>query len=87
MCSSDLVKALTRLSSSTGLIADRESNRKSQIRDFNADMTKLQARMASLLDRYVKQFAAMDALVGSLNSQKSGLKATFDNMSAIYGNK
>jgi len=43
--------------------------------------------MASLLDRYVKQFAAMDALVGSLNSQKSGLKATFDNMSAIYGNK
>jgi len=83
----DAVKALTRLSSSTGLIADRESNRKSQIRDFNADMTKLQARMASLLDRYVKQFAAMDALVGSLNSQKSGLKATFDNMSAIYGNK
>ena len=43
--------------------------------------------MASLLDRYVKQFAAMDALVGNLNSQKSGLKTTFDNMSAMYSNK
>ena len=31
--------------------------------------------------------AAMDALVGSLNSQKTGLKTTFDNMSAMYSNK
>lgn len=83
----DAVKTLSALSSPTGLIAVRENNRQSEIRGYNDDLTKLQARMASLLDRYTKQFAAMDALVGSLNSQKSGLKTTFDNMSAMYSNK
>lgn len=83
----DAVKVLAGLSSPSGLIAGRENNRQSEIRGYNDDMTKLQARMASLLDRYTKQFAAMDALVGSLNSQKAGLKTTFDNMSALYSNK
>jgi flagellar hook-associated protein 2 len=83
----DAVKVLAGLSSPSGLIAGRENNRQSEIRGYNDDMTKLQARMVSLLDRYTKQFAAMDALVGSLNSQKAGLKTTFDNMSALYSNK
>jgi len=83
----DAVKILTGLSSPTGLIVGRENNRQSEIQGYNDDMTKLQARMAALLDRYTRQFAAMDALVGSLNSQKSGLKTTFDNMSAMYSNK
>ena len=83
----DAVKALTALSSPTGLIVNRENNRQKEILGYNDQMTKLQERMAALLDRYTKQFAAMDALVGNLNSQKSGLKTTFDNMSAMYSNK
>jgi len=83
----DAVKALTALSSPTGLIVNRENNRQKEILGYNDQMTKLQKRMAALLDRYTKQFAAMDALVGNLNSQKSGLKTTFDNMSAMYSNK
>jgi len=83
----DAVKALTALSSPTGLIVNRENNRQKEILGYNDQMTKLQERMAALLDRYTKQFAAMDALVGNLNSQKSGLKTTFDNMSAMYNNK
>jgi len=83
----DAVKALTALSSPTGLIVNRKNNRQKEILGYNDQMTKLQERMAALLDRYTKQFAAMDALVGNLNSQKSGLKTTFDNMSAMYSNK
>ena len=83
----DAVKALTALSSPTGLIVNRENNRQKEILGYNDQMTKLQERMAALLDRYTKQFAAMDALVGNLNSQKSGLKTTFDNMYAMYSNK
>jgi flagellar capping protein FliD len=43
--------------------------------------------MDALLARYQKQFASMDSLVGSVNSQKTSLKATFDGMMATYTNK
>jgi len=50
-------------------------------------LTKLQARMDTLLARYQKQFASMDSMVGSVNSQKTSLKSTFDGMMASYTNK
>jgi hypothetical protein len=40
-----------------------------------------------LLDRYTKQFAAMDSIVGGIMSQKSGLTSTFNAMMAAYTNK
>jgi flagellar capping protein FliD len=43
--------------------------------------------MDALLARYQKQFASMDSLVGSVNSQKTSLKSTFDGMMATYTNK
>jgi flagellar capping protein FliD len=46
----------------------------------------LQTRMKALLDRYTQQFAAMESLVGSINSQKAGLKTSFDGMMSIYTN-
>jgi flagellar capping protein FliD len=43
--------------------------------------------MTALLSRYTKQFAAMDSLVGNVNSQKTSLKSSFDGMMASYTNK
>jgi flagellar capping protein FliD len=43
--------------------------------------------MDALLARYTKQFAAMDTLVGQINTQKTSLKSTFDGMMAAYTNK
>jgi flagellar hook-associated protein 2 len=43
--------------------------------------------MDTLLKRYQKQFAAMDSFVGSVNSQKSSLKSSFEGMMAAYTNK
>jgi flagellar capping protein FliD len=43
--------------------------------------------MDSLLARYQKQFAAMNSLVGSVNSQKTSLKSSFDGMMASLTGK
>ena len=43
--------------------------------------------MDLVLKRYQKQFAAMDSLVGNVNSQKTSLKSTFDGMMASMTGK
>jgi len=83
----DAVKKLTNLLSATGPILTKSQNATKENTNYQAQLTKLQTRMDALLARYQKQFAAMDSLVGSVNSQKTSLKATFDGMMATYTNK
>jgi flagellar hook-associated protein 2 len=83
----DAVKKLTDLLGPSGVIARQSQNATSQNSKYQSDLTKLQTRMDGLLKRYQKQFAAMDSLVGSVNSQKSSLKSSFDGMMAAYTNK
>jgi flagellar capping protein FliD len=40
-----------------------------------------------MLARYNKQFASMESIVGSVNSQKTSLKSSFDGMMSVYTNK
>jgi len=54
---------------------------------YKDELTRLEGRMTTLLDRYTKQFSVMDELVGRVNSQKSGLKSSFDGLMAMYTNK
>ena len=83
----DAVKKLTDLLGTSGVIARQSQNATTQNTKYQGDLAKLQTRMDGLLKRYQKQFAAMDSLVGSVNSQKSSLKSTFDGMMAAYTNK
>lgn len=83
----DAVKKLTNLLSPTGPLMTKSENANTENTKYQAQLTKLQARMDSLLVRYQKQFAAMDSMVGSVNSQKTSLKSTFDAMMASYTNK
>jgi flagellar hook-associated protein 2 len=83
----DAVKKLTNLLSATGPLLTKSENATKENTNYQAQLTKLQTRMDALLARYQKQFAAMDSLVGSVNSQKTSLKATFDGMMATYTNK
>ena len=46
----------------------------------------LNLRMEALLARYTKQFGLMESLVGQSNSQREGLKSTFEGMMAMYTN-
>ena len=51
------------------------------------DLSKLEARMEVLLQRYTRQFAIMDALVGQLNAQRESLKGSFDALMSTYTKK
>ena len=83
----EAVRRLTKLVGPTGPIVSNSQNAETQNTKYKEQLAKLDIRMTSLLSRYTKQFAAMDSLVGSVNSQKSSLKSTFDGMMAAYTNK
>jgi flagellar hook-associated protein 2 len=83
----DAVKKLTNMLGPTGSLATKTNNANTESDKYRARLVTLQLRMDALLARYQKQFASMDSLVGSVNSQKTSLKATFDGMMASYTNK
>jgi flagellar hook-associated protein 2 len=83
----DAVARLDRILRSTGQLTVQTDNANKQISVYKADLTKLDARLTLLLDRYTKQFSAMDSIVGSNNSLKTSLKSSFDGMMSIYTNK
>ena len=77
----DAVKRLTDLVSTGGPILNASNNAGAKIKAYNVRLTDLNVRMQTVLDRYTKQFAAMDAMVGKMNSLRDSLKSQFDNMS------
>jgi flagellar hook-associated protein 2 len=83
----DAFKKLTNLLASSGPLMTKSENANTENTRYQSQLAKLQLRMDALLVRYQKQFASMDSLVGSVNSQKTSLKATFDGMMAAYTNK
>lgn len=83
----EAVRKLTKLVSATGPIVSNSQNAETQNVKYKEQLSKLDIRMTALLTRYTKQFASMDSLVGSINSQKTSLKSTFDGMMAAYTNK
>lgn len=68
-------------------IVTQTKDAQAQLTGYNDDMTNLETRMSALLDRYTRQFAAMDSIVGSITSQKTGLTSTFNAMMSVYTNK
>ena len=70
-----------------GILTSQSTSATTQNTKYQDDLTKLQTRMDLVLKRYQKQFAAMDSLVGSVNSQKTSLKSTFDGMMASMSGK
>jgi flagellar hook-associated protein 2 len=83
----DAIKSLTKMLSNTGILQTQSTNAETQNTKYKDDLTKLGTRMDALLARYQKQFTAMNSLVGSVNSQKTSLKSTFDGMMASLTGK
>lgn len=80
----DAVKKITSIIGSKGALTTNTNVANTQNTKYKADLEKLDTRMSSLLARYTKQFAAMDSLVGQVNSQKTSLKSSFDGLMAMY---
>jgi flagellar hook-associated protein 2 len=83
----DAVRKLTNMLGATGILTSQSTSATTQNTKYQTDLTKLQTRMDALLKRYQKQFAAMDSLVGNVNTQKTSLKSTFDGMMASMTGK
>jgi len=83
----DGVRKLTKLLAQDGPLQTETQTATTQNEQYQKDLQKLQTRLDSLLARYNKQFAAMDSLVGNVNSQKTSLKSTFDGMMASLTGK
>jgi flagellar hook-associated protein 2 len=83
----DAVKKITQMLSKTGVLQSQSDSATTQNTKYKDDLVKLGTRMDALLIRYQKQFSAMDSLVGSVNSQKTSLKSTFDGMMASLTGK
>jgi flagellar hook-associated protein 2 len=83
----DAVRKLNTMLGANGILTTQSTSATNQNTKYQADLTKLQTRMDILLKRYQKQFAAMDSLVGNVNSQKTSLKSTFEGMMASLTGK
>ncbi len=80
-----LNSAATRLLETGGAIAARDSNLASAQKDISSQETALNARMAVVQQRYLKQFNALDSLMSSLQSTANYLTQQLAN-SAKIGN-
>ena len=83
----DASKALTTLLATSGTPATESTNATARITKYKEDLTKLEDRMAKLLERYNKQFASMDSMVGRTKSTQTGLTSSFAGLMAMYTNK
>jgi flagellar hook-associated protein 2 len=82
----DAVKKLDGMLRSTGLIAQQTDNTNKQIDQYKAQLERLEDQMQKLLERYMRQFTAMESIVGSSNSLRESLKGTFEGMANAYKN-
>ncbi len=81
------VREIDKMLRSTSLLTEQTTNASKKIDLYKADLEKLEERMKALLERYMKQFALMDSIVGSSNSMRESMKSSFEGMMASYTNK
>jgi flagellar hook-associated protein 2 len=80
-------KKLSSLLSNQSPLVTQTNNLSKKVSDYKLELEKLDARMTSLLERYNKQFSAMESMVNGTKSLQTSLKSTFDGMMASYTNK
>jgi flagellar capping protein FliD len=83
----DAIKKLTDMMGTSGLLATLKKGETKNTSNYKDKLTKLDERLTTLNDRYTKQFAAMDSMVGKTNSMKTSLKSSFEGLMATYTNK
>ena len=74
----DAVKGIDKLIRNAGTLATQTENVNAEITRYKDQLTRLEDQMKALLERYTKQFSAMDNLVGQATATRASLKSTFD---------
>ena len=81
------VREIDEMLRSTSLLTEQTTNATKKVDVYKVDLEKLEERMTALLERYMKQFALMDSIVGNSNSMRESMKSSFEGMMASYANK
>ena len=74
----DAFKGIDQMIRATGTIAAQTEMANEQLKKYKEDLTKLETRMTAVMERYTRQFTAMDSLVGEATATRNRLKSTFD---------
>ena len=82
---SDLAAKLREIMGPSGPIVNQSTSAESQVRRYQSQLETFEARMEKILERYTKQFAAMESLVGQLTAMRENLKGQFEAMAKSYG--
>jgi flagellar hook-associated protein 2 len=83
----DAVTKLDQMLRSNATLARQNETAAKEADRYRADLTKLEARMATLLERYTRQFSVMEAIVGNASSLRDSLTGTFEGLMAMYTRK
>jgi flagellar hook-associated protein 2 len=80
----DVATILDDFTDATGVVTIREAGSKSDLSDHQDELTKLEARMDSVYNRYLEQFGVMEKLMATLDSTKDYLTSQFESLSKVY---
>jgi flagellar hook-associated protein 2 len=83
----DAVTKLDQMLRSNSTLARQNETATKEADRYRADLTKLEARMSTLLERYTRQFSVMEAIVGNASSLRDSLTGTFEGLMAMYTKK
>ena len=76
----EMASRLRALMGPSGLILSQSSSAENQVTRYEEQLETLETRMETILERYTKQFAAMESVVGQLTSMRENLKSQFEAM-------
>jgi flagellar hook-associated protein 2 len=76
----EMASRLRALMGPSGLIVSQSGSAESQVSRYEGQLETLETRMEGILERYTKQFAAMESIVGRLTSMRENLKSQFEAM-------
>jgi flagellar hook-associated protein 2 len=80
----DVATAIGEFTDNDGIVSGRETTAKTDLTSHQAELTKLEARMEVVYNRYLTQFGAMETLMARLDSTKDYLTAQFETLSKAY---
>jgi flagellar hook-associated protein 2 len=80
----ELAARVRDLMAPSGIILSQSSSAETQVAKHEDKLTDLEDRLQTILDRYTKQFAAMESLVGQITAMRENLKGQFEALSNAY---
>tara|TARA_B110001469_G_C9629595_1_gene314770 strand:- start:7 stop:2088 length:2082 start_codon:yes stop_codon:yes gene_type:complete len=82
--SQDIATVLDDLTASTGLVAVRAKGADTIVLSHKAELETLEVRMEAVYQRYLKQFAAMETIMASMDTTKDYLTGQLETLSKAY---